>query len=400
MNSSFDYDVIIAGGGPAGASTATLLAMRGARVLLAEQKRFPREKLCGEFISPECAVHFERLGVIDRMLAAGPARLHETVFYARSGKSVCVPSAWFGANGSALGLSRAEMDERLLRGAGEAGVTVLEDAQVADLLFEQAQVRGVSLKSAGNQISYRAPVTIDATGRARSLARRVGRQRSGANRAPLVAFKAHLENTRVAAGACEIYFYRGGYGGLSSIEDGLSNLCFIAPARDVRACGADAERVMREIVCQNRRAAHTLEDACARSPWLAVTLESFGRHQIAPAKGLLTVGDAASFIDPFTGSGMLMALESGELAAQVIADHLDAIRDGRGFEELSEQYRVAYQRKFDSRLRFCSLMRRAAFVPGLAELAIRFFRTSVRLRQFVTRATRGSSRENLRSAVS
>src|SRR5713101_5328566 len=153
MNSSFDYDVIIAGGGPAGANAATLLAMRGARVLLAEQKRFPREKLCGEFISPECAPHLERLGVLDRMLAAGPARLYETVFYARSGKSVCVPSAWFGANGSALGLSRAEMDERLLRRAGKAGVTVLEDAQVADLLFEQAQVRGVSLKSAGNQIS-------------------------------------------------------------------------------------------------------------------------------------------------------------------------------------------------------------------------------------------------------
>src|SRR5712692_9167145 len=82
------FDVVIAGGGPAGSSAATHLAMRGARVLLAEQKKFPREKLCGEFISPECAVHFERLGVIDRMLAAGPARLDETVFYARNGKSV------------------------------------------------------------------------------------------------------------------------------------------------------------------------------------------------------------------------------------------------------------------------------------------------------------------------
>ena len=400
MGSSFDYDVIIAGGGPAGASAATHLAMRGARVLLAEQKKFPREKLCGEFISPECVAHFERLGVIDRMLAAGPARLYETVFYARNGKSVCVPSAWFGANGSALGLSRSEMDERLLRRAGEAGVTILEDAQVADLILEKAEVRGVSLKRAGEQISYRAPVTIDATGRARALARRVGRQRSSANHAPLVAFKAHLEDARVAPGSCEIYFYRGGYGGLSSIEDGRSNLCFIASARDVRACGADAERVVREIVCQNARAAHTLANARARSPWLAVTLESFGRHEIAPAKGLLATGDAASFIDPFTGSGMLMALESGELAALVIAGHLDVIRDDRGFNELSEQYRVAYERKFDSRLRICSLMRRAAFAPGLAELAIRFFRTSARLRQSVTRATRGNSRKNLQSTVS
>jgi flavin-dependent dehydrogenase len=394
-----NYDVIIAGGGPAGASAATYLAMRGARVLLAEQKRFPREKLCGEFISPECAAHFERLGVIDRMLAAGPAHLNETVFYARNGKSVCVPSTWLGANGSALGLSRAEMDERLLRRAGEAGVTVLEDAPVVDLLFEKAEVRGVALKNGGNQISYRAPVTIDATGRARALARRVGPHRPNSNRARLVAFKSRLEDARVAPGACEIYFYRGGYGGLSSIEDGRSNLCFIASARDVRACAADAERVMREIVCQNARAAHTLAKARARSPWLAVTLESFGRHEIAPAKGLLTIGDAASFIDPFSGSGMLMALESGELVAEVILDHLETIRTGHGLEELGAQYRSVYERRFDSRLRICSLMRRAAFVPGLAEMAIRLFRTSDRLRQCVTRATRGASRDNLRSAA-
>ncbi len=399
MSTITNFDVIIAGGGPAGASAATHLAMRGARVLLAEQKRFPREKLCGEFISPECAVHFERLGVIDQILAAGPAHLNETVFYSRSGKNVSVPSTWFGANGSALGLSRAEMDERLLRRAAEAGVTVLEEAPVVDLLFEKAEVRGVGLKIAGAQISYHAPITIDATGRARALARRVGPHRPKPNRAPLVAFKAHLQDARVTPGACEIYFYRGGYGGLSSVENGRSNLCFIASARDVRACAADPERVMGEIVCQNTRAAHTLANARARSPWLAVTLESFGRHQIAPAKGLLTIGDAASFIDPFTGSGMLMALESGELVAKVIADHLDAIREGRGFAELSAQYRVAYEKRFDSRLRICSLMRRAAFVPGLAEMAIRFFRTSDRLRQCVTRATRGTSRDNLRSAA-
>src|SRR4051812_24746542 len=108
---SSDYDVIIAGGGPAGASAAIHLAQRGARVLLAEQKKFPRPKLCGEFISPECARHFERLGVKDQIFAGRPTTLTDTVFYSRKGKSVRVPSSWFGANGVALGLSRAEMDE-------------------------------------------------------------------------------------------------------------------------------------------------------------------------------------------------------------------------------------------------------------------------------------------------
>src|SRR5256886_407917 len=363
MSEQFDYDVIIAGGGPAGASAAIHLATRGARVLLAEQKKFPRAKLCGEFISPECALHFERLGVVDQIFSARPARLTETVFYSRRGKSVSVPSAWFGANGVALGLSRAEMDDRLLRRVSEAGAHVLEDTQVTNLLFDDAAVKGVVVKQGGRESSYHAPVTLDATGRTRALARRVERNGTRLHRAPLVAFKAHLADTRVAAGACEIYFYRGGYGGLSSIENGLSNLCFIASARDVRACGADAERVMREVVCQNQRANETLATARVASPWLAVALEGFGRHEVAPVKGLLAIGDAASFIDPFTGSGMLMALQSGELAAGATANYLNAHPASRTLGDLATNYRAAYQRTFDSRLRVCSLLRKAAFVP-------------------------------------
>ena len=110
-----DYDAVIVGGGPAGASAAIHLAARGARVLLAEQKKFPRAKLCGEFISPECLGHFERLGVADQMMGAGGARLTETLFYSRSGRSVSVPSEWFGGErtAGALGLSRASISARL-----------------------------------------------------------------------------------------------------------------------------------------------------------------------------------------------------------------------------------------------------------------------------------------------
>jgi menaquinone-9 beta-reductase len=392
MRNEFDYDVIIAGGGPAGSSAAIHLAQRGARVLLAEQKKFPRQKLCGEFISPECVPHFERLGVSELMLAAGPASLSETVFYARAGRSVSVPSTWFGSRGTALGLSRAEMDERLLRRARDAGATVLEGAQVVDLVSENETVRGVTLRNAEGRTTYRAAVTVDATGRARSLARHLDRQTTRQHCIQLIAFKTHLEGTRVAPGACEIYFYRGGYGGLNSIENGLSNLCFIASARDVRACGPHADRVMREVVCQNVRAAYTLGNARARAPWLAVSLEGFGRHKLAPAPGLLAVGDAASFIDPFTGSGMLMALESGELAASLIADYLESSVTPRAFAQLTAAYRNAYKKKFDSRLQLCSLMRQAAFVPGLADLAIRLFGASDYLRKRVALATR-SDRE-------
>ena len=393
MGTRSNYDVIIAGAGPAGASAAIHLAARGARVLLIEQKKFPRAKLCGEFISPECTAHFESLGVAEQMLASHPAELSETVFYSKNGASVSVPSNWFSTRGAALGLSRAEMDERLLRRAAELGVDVREDATVVSLLSQDHCVTGVTLKRDGSQQSFTAPMTLDATGRARALTRMFERDRrtkTHLQQRRLVAFKAHLTKTHVAPGACEIYFYRGGYGGLSTIENDLSNLCFIVNARDVRAHDSDATRLMREVVSENRRAANTLRHAELASDWLAVSLESFGRHLPAPATGLLAIGDAASFIDPFTGSGMLMALESGELAAAAIAPTLERLESETARQSVSENYSRLYRARFNSRLRLCSMIRRAAFVPGFANLAIRFFGTSTSLRRRVASATRAT----------
>lgn len=395
---SESFDVLIIGGGPAGASAAIHLARAGARVLLCEQKKFPREKLCGEFISPECLDHFARLGVSERISEVGGARLCETVFYARGGHKTSVPSDWFGS-GPALGLSRAEMDARLLERAREVGVEVLEETQAVNLSMEDGRVSGVQLKSAFGQASriVSALVTIDATGRSSTLARRAekmhaaedSRASTHAPHARLVAFKAHLEGARGRRGHCEIYCYRGGYGGLNFIEKGLSNLCFIAAARDVRECGNDAERVMREVVAAgNSRAAWTLREARSVTPWLAVSLAGFGLKKLVPADGLLAVGDAAAFIDPFTGSGMLMALESGELAAGSIARHLARLRSHGSFDALAADYRAAYRERFNSRLRVSACLRRAAFVPRLAEAMIFMLGTSERVRRRLARATR------------
>ncbi|HEU4508538.1 MAG TPA: NAD(P)/FAD-dependent oxidoreductase [Pyrinomonadaceae bacterium] len=377
-----DFEVIIAGAGPAGTSAAIHLALNGIHVLLVEQKKFPRPKLCGEFISPECGQHFQNLGVADEITISGPTSLTETVFYSSGGHRVTIPSKWFGGS-VALGLSRARMDHVLLRRAHDCGVTVLEGASISEPLTNRSGVHGVKVKADGSEREYRAPLTIDATGRARILTRKL----NGAeprSKPTLVGFKVHLRNTRVAPNACEIYFYPDGYGGLSTIEDNLSNLCFIVSAEQVKRYRSNPEAVMRELVMKNRRAAHTLDNAEPESEWLSASWERFGRQRPSPARGLLAIGDSAAFIDPFTGSGMLMAFESGELVARVITRHRHQLTNA----ELAADYADEYLRKFDSRLRICGLLRRAAFKPRLAGLGVALFAASEPLRNRLVRATR------------
>ena len=140
---------------------------------------------------------------------------------------------------------------------------------------------------------------------------------------------------------------------------------------------------------KNRRADYTLENAQVCSDWLSASWERFGRQHPSPAPGLLAIGDSAAFIDPFTGSGMLMAFESGELVTQTILR-----RQNRTGASLETDYTAAYRQAFDGRLRICGLLRRAAFSPRLAELGIAIFGASERLRNRLVRATRAHAKSD------
>ncbi len=229
----------------------------------------------------------------------------------------------------------------------------------------------------------RCKLVIDATGRSRALTRLLQKARAGqtSRKARYVAFKNHLEGAAIRPGTCEIYAYPGGYGGCSSIEGDRQNLCFIVPAAIAKRLGSDPQAVMREAVQSNVRARETLGRAAAAETWLAVPVDGYGCAKLAPAPGLLSIGDAAGFIDPFTGSGILMALDSGRLAAETIvrqglAGNIDAV------------YTREYGRMFGRRLRTSSLLRSAAFFPLAAELLVRGLSLSEGLTRRLALATR------------
>ncbi|HLM61605.1 MAG TPA: FAD-dependent oxidoreductase, partial [Pyrinomonadaceae bacterium] len=357
--------ITIVGAGPAGASLAIRLAQKGFRVTLIERERFPRPKLFGEFISPECLRHFRDLDVFDEMLAAGGERIHETVFYTPNGKSVGVPSKWFDKNeAGALSLSRAEMDFRLLEKAKSIGVEVLEDYSVVGLSNEKDEFRGLKLRVRDDRLKeVFADLIIDATGRTQVLSKIISRkfQNSQSEKIEntksktqnrLVGFKAHFKNASLAENACEIYFFQGGYGGLSRVENDSANFCFLIRADAVKKFNSDVEQILENVVFKNTRAKASLKDARIIDDWLAVSVDGFGRKNLNPARNVFAVGDAGAFIDPFTGSGMLMAFESAEILAAVIKENSTA-------ETIDEKYKIEHARKFQRRLYVCSLMRRA-----------------------------------------
>ena len=392
--------IAIVGAGPAGVSLAIRLAGGGFDVTLVEREKFPRQKLCGEFVSPECLGHFAELGVLDEMFAIGGDRISKTVFYAPSGRNVSVPSEWLGKSAQgALSISRAAMDLRLLEKARRLGVRILEETQVVAVLFETDEVVGVKVKSkTGETHEITADLTIDATGRAGVLAKfalkiqnsKFKIQNSIQNpkskiQNRLVGFKAHLENVNLEKGRCEIYFFRGGYGGLSYVENDLANHCFLVKADLVKKYIGQTNLLVEEVIFENRRARETMRDARPVFDWLAVSVDGFGIKDLNPARNLLAVGDAAAFIDPFTGSGMLMALEGAEILARAVAENYQSRA------RIAEIYEFNFRQKFQKRLRVCALMRRAAFVPNLAKTVISALSLSRSAREILARSTRGAS---------
>ncbi|HJS52834.1 MAG TPA: NAD(P)/FAD-dependent oxidoreductase [Pyrinomonadaceae bacterium] len=375
------YDVAIVGAGPAGSSAAIRLANAGRSVLLVEQKKFPREKLCGEFVSPECLEHFRELGVSSKIGQVDPSIVTETVFYSRGGRPLHINAEWLTAShGNAIGLSRSCLDQLLLEQARESGADVFEETTGLPVVIG-GRPQHIKLRNLeGPDRTVEAGILIDATGRNRGLMRGVepaGKPR----RAEYVAFKVHVRNAEIDKGACELYSYPDGYGGCCEIENNLYNLCFIVRAAQVKKLGNDHERIWREAVLKNARAMEALESAAVAGEWLAVPITKLGVGEPAPTKGLLSVGDAASFIDPFTGSGIALALESSRCAA-------NAIVENKGFEEIAFAYRQKYEATLKRRMRFASYVRVAGRVGWLADGLIWLLGRNESLRKFAAQRSR------------
>jgi flavin-dependent dehydrogenase len=353
------YDVIIIGAGPAGSTVSTLLARQGLRALLLEKSQFPREKLCGEFVTPDCLNVFDRLGVSEVIFDAGAKLIDQWTLFAPDGRSVDVPMEWI-ADGHkhAIGISRARMDLILLERAREVGVDVREGFHASPRLIHENGAIFIEGKADGETVErFSAPVVIDASGRNGVFSQQIAQQTSLLGGSRLFGCKVHLRAVEGMRGIGELFFYRDGYGGMGDVENDRTNLCFITTEATLREAKGDREKLLDLTMRSNPAARRRLRDAVIDGEWVGTGPITYGRRR--PLPGVISIGDAGAFIDPFTGSGILLALRSAELAAEVICEAFsEGVKDAG---PIAKRYDQLHRARFAWRFRACALLRAVAF---------------------------------------
>ncbi len=270
--------VTVVGAGPAGGCAALAALSEGAAVTVYEKSKFPRHKVCGEFLSAEILPLLESLKVKDAFLAASPARLTRAVVHDRNHRKE------FRFPEPAYSLSRYALDRILLEESTRRGAILREEKWTA-------------AESAGEPLV---------------LAH--GRQQSAPKGGRLFAFKAHFRGP--VADIVELHFFSfgggGGYAGVSPVENGVVNIAGLAPEELLRAHDFHPEPLFSDSLRERMRGLEQSFDWMMTGPLVF-------HSKFAADAGVYLAGDALGFVDPFTGSGIMAGMLTGRLAGKSAA---------------------------------------------------------------------------------
>ena len=374
MAANDKFDLIVIGGGPAGSSAAIAAASCGSRVLLVERGRFPRHKVCGEFISPESlALLRSRLTspVAQRVLVHAPAIGRARVFIGKQMFEAKIDPP-------AASIARYTLDELLWQAAQESGVTCRQQIEVS------AVHRGDEFTVESSAGALGAGAVINASGRWSRLTSKLKTSSGETSGKPRwLGIKSHYrerdglaQNPRSEA-STDLYVFPGGYCGVQPVvgDDGSLRLNVCA------MCRADVATTLEQVVRQHPQLAQRVRDWVPAMEPVTTSPLSF-RRPTPVADGMIQVGDAAGFIDPFVGDGIAIALRSGAMAGELMGRISSGdITSEKAFAEYQSSYRASFLPAFGNARRLRRLMElpqvlrapllQALRLPGAAEYVMR-----------------------------
>ncbi|THA39938.1 geranylgeranyl reductase family protein [Streptomyces sp. A1547] len=333
-------DVIVVGAGPAGCTTAFHLAQAGHDVLLLEKAVFPRDKICGDGLTPRAVKELLALGVDvdgDGWVRTRGLRVHGPGYMFEQPWLSVAPFPDFG-----LVRTRHDFDYLLARTATAAGARLLQGTKVTSPLMEArtGRVAGVVAQRGGVTHTYRAPLVVAADGASSRLAVALGLQQRK-DRPMGVAVRRYYQAPHRNEDHLELWVglqardQRGrtyqpyGYGWVFPVGDGSFNVG--AGTFHINRTSKNDHRMLFDDLIARLPAAWHFDDAHATSPVRGAPLPAgLNRHpQYIP--GMLLIGDAAGVINPLSGEGIDYAMESGRLTAETITSarsrHTAALRE-------------------------------------------------------------------------
>ena len=371
-----ELDTVVVGASLAGSAAALVLARCGARVAVVDKATFPRPKTCGELFSPDGVAALARLGLDGEVRAAGAATIRRFALVRPDGGRVRgrLPAP-------ALSLSRERLDGIVLEGARRADATFHLGEAVTSI--EGSLAEGFTVKTPARTLESR--TVLGAWGRYSPLDGRLGRPFFGAP-ATLFGFKKFLvgESGARLADHVVLHIFRGGYLGLSLVEEGRVSLGALATPAVAQEAHHDFDRLLARLSAGSPALA---ADLAGLTPEPGPALVSEPVH-LGPRGAMwgdiLLAGDAAGVVDPYTGSGMALALRTGEAAGALLAEHAA----GRvAATDLASEWARRW-RAVTGNVFFFSRLFRPVFLGGLATRLV--VPATAPLAGLAARLTRGS----------
>lgn len=322
-------DIVIIGAGLAGLTSAILLARKGREVTLIEKKQFPFHRVCGEYISNETRPFLEQ----ENLLPTGfnLPNIMQFEFSDSKGKGFQIPLDLGG-----FGISRYLLDKHLWDIAKKEGVICNDHTDVFDLEFEDNQFQ---LTLSDNSTLY-AKHVLGAFGKKSKLDNALNRPFLKAD-APYIGVKYHIK-TDFPVDTVALHNFEGGYCGVSAIEEGKTNLCYLALRKDLKAFGKIKD-MEEALLFQNPH----LKKLFLQSEFLFDQPEVINAFTFARKKPVenhvLMIGDAAGLITPLCGNGMSIAIRSGKMAAESLLKY-------KTRSEIENDYQMAWKKEFEFRL--------------------------------------------------